>query len=366
LIVLKQSRRPPEKALQQEVPLAVETVRIHPEDIPVMLKGLGDVHSRTRVDLSAEIAGRILSLHPGLEAGAIIPEGEVLLRIDCREHQLIHDLAVARLEILKRNLALLEKEYARVAELYRQDRVGNLTSVEKAEQGVNSIRERIKQLEESRDRAGLSLERCRIRAPFSCRVDNLGVELGEYVLPGKKLLTLVDDSDLELVVSLDSGEALQWLRFSKPAEDGWFGEPEHVSCKILWTEDATIQAQGILDRIIRFDRKTRTLVLAIRLVPGSGGRLPVVDGMFCRVTIPGRTLSGVFALPVTALTVDQRVFVVRDSRLHGRTVHVVRRDNDTVFIDSGLDDGDEVVTTRLNNPLENTLVTTTSSAGTGE
>ena len=52
--------------------------------------------------------------------------------------------------------------------------------------------------------ARLRLERCVISAPFTGRVTELNEEQDEYVTPGKKLFTIVDDAALELEVSLDS------------------------------------------------------------------------------------------------------------------------------------------------------------------
>ncbi|MCI5179766.1 MAG: HlyD family efflux transporter periplasmic adaptor subunit, partial [Candidatus Electrothrix sp. AW3_4] len=80
-------------------------------------------------------------------------------------------------------------------------------------QSVNAINSQIIQVQQSIAQAKLQLERCVIRAPFTGRVTELHAEQDEYVTPGKDLLTLTDDSDLEIRVSLDSRDAVDWLRF---------------------------------------------------------------------------------------------------------------------------------------------------------
>jgi RND family efflux transporter MFP subunit len=205
--------------------------------------------------------------------------------------------------------------------------------------------------------AKLRLERCVIRAPFTGRITERNVEQNEYVTPGRKLLTVVDDADLEVEVSLDSRDGVNWLRF-QPRRDGgsWFGLPEETGCTVTWTEREDVQGEGRLDRVVRFDPATRTLVVAVRLKPDNTTPFPLVQGMFCRVDIVGRPLDKVFILPRQAVTYEGTVHVVRDSRLHTQRVEVARVQDNKALITGGLQEGETVIITRLENPLENALV----------
>jgi hypothetical protein len=113
--------------------------------------------------------------------------------------------------------------------------------------------------------------------------------------------------------------------------------------------------------VVEFNKETRTVTVAVRIsaaeaVSGAPERIPLVEGMFCRVEIPGKIMSGVMALPRWAVSFENTVYVVRDSRLKTVGVRVVRIQGDRVFIAEGLNEGEQVIVTRLVDPLENSLV----------
>ena len=77
--------------------------------------------------------------------------------------------------------------------------------------------------------------------------------------------------------------------------------------------------------MVAFDPKTRTLTAAVRVSAKnalSGDGLPLVEGMFCRVEIPGRILEQVVRLPRWAVSYEGNAYVVRDQRLHTTRVRV--------------------------------------------
>jgi len=358
-LVLKKMKKPPTEKKVVEHPLPVQVVSVLPVDFPVIVRGYGDVVSRTAVTLSAEVSGRITFKRDLLLAGRVVEKGEVLFEIDKKDFQLDLATADALLKILTRDHEIARAELERVSGLYRKNKVGSLSAVEKAESAVNSISNQLQQIRQSRERAKLKLSRCVIRAPFTGRVSSVEVDQDEYVNPGQKMITLIDDASLEVVVSLDSRDAANWIRWSgtkeKP-EPNWFAKPEPVPCTVVWSENAEVQGSGHLDRVVRFDSRTRMLAVAIALDRSESSPFPLVEGMFCRVTIPGRILAQVFVVPREAVSFTSTVYVVTDGRLHIRKVEVVREEEDMAVIGDGLVTGDVVITTRLENPLENSLV----------
>jgi RND family efflux transporter MFP subunit len=281
----------------------------------------------------------------------------VLCTIDERDYRLEFETARARLQSLTRDIELARKEFSRVSGLYQKNKVGTLSSVEKAEQAVNGINNQLSQVRQAMELARLRLGRCVIRAPFTGRVLECMVEQDEYVTPGKQLLTLVDDTDLEVIVPLDSSDGVNWLRF-QPARSGgsWFGRPEETRCFITWTENDRVRGRGRLDRVVRYDPENRTLVVAVQLDPDRKASFPLVQGMFCRVDIMGRPLESVVVLPAQAVSFEGDVYVVRENRLHRLRVETARIQDGKALVVSGLEDGERVIITRLENPLENTLV----------
>jgi len=81
--------------------------------------------------------------------------------------------------------------------------------------------------------------------------------------------------------------------------------------------------------------------------------------MFCRVIIPGLVLDNVVVLPRHAVSFENTVYVAVADRLQTRSVKVVRQEQEQAVIAGGLRQGEIVITTRLENPLENTLLSVT-------
>ncbi len=358
IVLKKMKKAPPERPVSRPA-IPVEVMIVQPRDFPVTIHGYGDVKARTRVTLSAEVSGRVLRKKDHLLAGSVVGRGDILFAIDDRDYRVALNTAKSRLAVLSRDLALAKTELQRVDTLRRRKRVGSISAVEKAEAAVNAIRNQIAQVKKTRDHAEIQLGRCLLRAPFTGRVGWTGVEADEYVTPGKKMITLIDDSILEVKVPLDSRDAARWLRLrDREQSDGqhWFARPEPVACTVIWSEDDTVRAAATVDRIVSFDPKTRMIEVAVTLKQEKKTPVPLVDGMFSRVTIPGRVLHGVFSVPREAVTFTGMVYVVNQGRLHSRKVEVVREENDLAVIDKGLKPGDAVITTRLEEPLDNALV----------
>ena len=276
-------KRPSELSFS-EPSLWVEAVSSTAENVTVSIKGFGEVKTLNVVSITPEVSGTVIDIHPKLEAGEVISKGDMIFKIDPRNYQASLQEAAAtvrqledgilmlkrqleidkeRLLSLQRNRDIAGQQHERVRKLFDEDRVGTLSGVDQAEQSFFSvsdqatqmartvelypiqIRESESSLESARARlstAGLNLERCEVRAPFTGRVKSVSLEKGQYVSPGKEVVTLADDSVLEIEVSLDSRDAEKWLRFNGKAASGtnaWFDGLEKVDCNVRWTEAAS-------------------------------------------------------------------------------------------------------------------------------
>lgn len=400
-------KKPPTQTKNKERALRVEAIQVQPVDAPVVITGYGEVHALKVVSISPVVSGNIVEIHPRLDAGEIIPGGETLFKIDTRNYdaavketraiveqckntikRLEKQYAIdqQRLHTLQRNRELVEREFDRLRNLYEKNKVGTRSGVEKAEQTLNAATDHVDQLNQAlalypiqikealsslaSARARLSvaivnLDRCTVTADFKARLKSVFIEKGQYVSPGQQALTLADDSTLEIHVPLDTRDARQWLQFAgsrKHNGTAWFTGLEPVICTIRWTEESSHHTwQGTLHRVVRFDQQTRTLSVAVRIAStdavGNGGQgLPLVEGMFCAVEIPGKTLKKIYRLPSWAVSYKNTVYKIQDSRLKTVPVKVARVEGDTTIVSDGLQSGDLVVSTRLADPLENTLL----------
>jgi RND family efflux transporter MFP subunit len=406
---LANMKKKPSELAYSEPSLQVEAVSADFESVPVSLEGFGEVKTLNVVSLSAEVSGTVAYIHSNLEVGELISEGDVIFRIDTRDYQANlkeaaasvsqlensilslkkqYEIDAVRLKSLERNAQLAQKQYERLRTLFEEDKVGTESDVDAAEQSYISVSdsatamartvelypieilESESTLESARvalATAKLNLERCEVKAPFDGRLKVVSIEKGQYVNAGSEAVSLADDSILEIEVSLDSRDANNWICFDRDKADtvissAWFSDLKQVACKVRWTEAAAgTYWNGTLNRVVDFDADTRTLTVAIRVLaedalPAEGNSLPLVEGMFCSVEIPGKTLENVIKLPRWAVSYDNTVYMSVDGRLKTKDVEVARLDGDYAYVSGGIEPGDQVVTTRLVSPLENSLL----------
>lgn len=421
--LLASMKEPPVKAEIRENARAVKVSPAQFEDVPITITGYGQVRARDVVAISSEVAGRVVESHPRLEVGEVIPKGDVLFRIDPRDYQAQYDEVQAtqalwqntirrlkrqfaidreRHKTLARSRELAAAEHARVKQLYIEDRIVTQSVVDQAEISANAATDaadqmaqaldlypiRIQEAESSLaaaaaqgDRARAAFDRTTVIAPFDARVTSVDLEVGQYVAVGTSVVTLADDSVLEISVPIDSRQARDWLRFDSstegrgdsPRQRAWFDALSEVPVNVYWTESSNGKHwPGMLHRVEKFDHLTRMLTVAIRIdgcdaVSGEDGGLPLVEGMFCRIEIPGRIARGVVKLPAEAVGFDlessgfRTVYVAAPAAgetLRLKTVKVLEShvDGEFVYIAKGIEEGDLVITTRLVNPIENILL----------
>ncbi len=402
---LARMKEPPAEVRYVERPLKVKTLKAEPEDVEVLITGYGEAKALDVVTIAPEVSGKIVEIHPRLEPGEIIPKGELLFKIDSRNYHAAkneaqatvsqwkntirrlkkeYKISQARLKTLKRNRDLAKAEFDRIQKLYLENKVGTRSGVDLSEKAYNSavdqadqmaqaveiypiqIKENESRLASAKARlatAEANLRRCQVMTPFDGRVKEVSLEAGEYVMPGQNLITLADDSVLEIHIPLDSRDARQWLRFNNEQNQektAWFGNLDQSQCKVRWTEDIDGHAwKGQLHRVVKFDQQTRTLTAAVRIGASEAvaeSTLPLVEGMFCSVEIPGKTMRNVIRLPRWAVSYKNMVYLSSDGRLKTVPVEVARVQGEEAFVEKGLDTGDEVITTRLVDPLENALL----------
>ena len=283
----------------------------------------------------------------------------------------------------RRNQELSLSEFNRMHRLFHQHRAVSKSQLEKAEQTLNTAKDSVAQLSRAvqlfpydikqaqselsealakLESAREDINRCKVFAPFDCRVESASIEVGQYVTAGQEVATLADESILEVDIAVDSRDVRQWLQF-EDNKTTWFSGLKRVDCRIYWTEgDDRSFWRGSLHRAVRFNPKLRTLILAVRIdtnksVSADRQWLPIVEGMFCRVEIPGRIMRNVIRLPSFAVSNEKTVYLAIGNCLKTRPVEVIRIQGDDAFVGSGLKPGDRVIVDRLVNPLENTLLT---------
>jgi len=191
-------------------------------DLVASVTASGQVQPRTKVDVAADISGRIVRL--AVKEGQMVKRGDFLLQIDPEQYEAAVQRAEAALSSAKAqaaqaraNFLQAKRNYDRNLEIQKTNaQLVSTTDIEqtRTQMEVNQAMQEaadhnVEQSNASVRDAKQSLAKTRIHAPMSGRITRLVVEEGETAVPGTfnkdaaTLLTISDMSVLETIVKVD-------------------------------------------------------------------------------------------------------------------------------------------------------------------
>lgn len=353
-VVIVKARPEAQRVRPPEIVPVVEVVRAERGPHVFAVEGQGTVEPRTASALVAEVPGRVVSVSENFVEGGFFEAGEVLVRLDDRDTRAA--VAQAEAQVAQARVALeREKEESRVAreEWQRFEREGEPSALVLREPQLAQARATLEAAEAQLERARRDLDRTRLRAPYAGRLREKLVDVGDYLQPGARAAAIYAVDYAEVRVPLfDQDLAFLDLPLGRRGVDaddaqgpravvhGTFAGEEHE-----WT-GRVHRTEG------EIDPRSRMVHVVVRVADPYGAAaddagVPLAVGMFVEVEIEGRRVDDVAVIPRRALLADDRVGVVRDGRLELRDATVLRATRDTVVLADGVDDGDQVLLTRL-------------------
>jgi RND family efflux transporter MFP subunit len=326
-----------------------------PASRQVVVTAMGTVTPARSVKLEARVAGEVIALHPEFTDGGFVHAGDLLVRLEDNDYQLI--LAQRRSDLVNAEYALaLEEGRQQVArrewELLNDGTPEAEADLALRKPHLDKARADVAAAEAAVRKAGLDKERTRIRAPFNAIVRSRSVEVGSQVSPQETLAELVG-TDLYWIQATLSVDRLEWVFI--PRRAGQNGSVAHIR----YNGHHTIEGRVVrlLGDLTDGGRMARLLIevddpLGLASKTASD-RPPLLIGDYVRVEIEGRRLDGVFAVPRTVLRDNDTVWLVDDAgKLEIRKVTPVWRDAETVLLRDHLKAGDRLVVSDLSAPVE--------------
>jgi len=353
------TKKKPEKKAQVTLPPVVDVVVAKAESAPAEVEGLGTVVAARSLTLQAEVSGRVVYVHPDLIPGGTIAKGEVLVRLDGRQYELVLEERKGQTETARFNLAVEEgrvrvaqREWQVVGAEKGSDQAGK--SLALREPHLRNAQASLQASEAMAARAELDLSRTVIRAPFDVLVRSESVEVGQIVTPQNQLAQLVGTEEFWLQVPVPVG-SLRWVQAG-----GESGSTVKV-VQALGEAGAATREGKVLRVMGELDPKGRMARLLVSVADPLGlkekGQVPLFLSALARVHVAGRALEGVFVVPRAALRQDDQVWVIdAQGKLHIRSAEVAWRGEDEVYLRSGVGEGDKVITSRLSAPIEGMTV----------
>ncbi len=311
-------------ASRKEPPAAVTALTAKFELWQPHVSAVGSLRAVHGVDVTSEIAGLVRSLH--FKSGDRAREGQLLVQLNA-------DSDIALLHSLQAEAALASTTYERDKAQYDAQAISKAT-LDAAEADYKSKQAQVAQ------QAAVVAKKA-IRAPFSGRLGISTVNLGQYLNPGDKIVTLQ---------SLDP----IYADFYVPQQ-----QVAHIAIgqKVVVTTDAFPGASfdgkiTAMNPVVETD--TRNLLVEATIANKKHELLP---GMYASVKVEAGTKQRFITLPQTAITYNpygDTVFIIQKTGqgANGKPLLIAKQSfvtvgntrGDQVAVLDGIVEGDLVVT----------------------
>jgi membrane fusion protein (multidrug efflux system) len=308
----------------------IEFVEVTGEVVVEWVRAIGSVYADQRVNLSAEVGGRLAEIK--VAVGDLVKAGDLLAQLDDERLRSARDLAAAEVEMAKANLAKSRRDARRQGSLFK----GEVTSEYSREQADLKAKVDAGQLKVAEARLAVAerdLSDTRIISPVDGEITRKHIEVGELAKAGTPLFDIAKIDRVKVVVHISELEIAR-LQKGQDAEIRVDGYPDVVFHGTVHT----ISAQA--------DDQTRTFPVEILVINDRAEKL--LPGFIARVRIRSRTFENALFLPEEVIVHRNghpMVFVVNEGTASARVVELGFTDQGRVVIGKGLKPRDKVIVT---------------------
>jgi membrane fusion protein (multidrug efflux system) len=335
--------------------VGVVTMEIRRQDLPISFEFVGFTKSSHEVEIRSRVSGYLDSIYES--EGKHVEEDTLLFTIDPRPFEAT--LEGSRGELAKQKAGLWEakRSVERLKPLFDQ-KAASLRDLDNAIANELSSEALVASAEARVRRAELDLEYTSVRAPISGEIGASNLRVGALVLANETLLTT-----LSVVDPI-------WVNFSVPERDMLKLRKERLEgrIKLPADDDFDVEATLIDDTVVpergkvnflspTYDVKTGTMMVRAMFPNTSEWLSP---GQFVRVRILGAIRPDAIIVPQRAVQQTKKgmqIYVVNAQGLvEARSVVVGSWQGQGWIINSGLEDGETIITDGINKVRPGSLV----------
>jgi multidrug efflux system membrane fusion protein len=306
-------------------------------DVPVYIDGVGTTKALNTVTVVSQVDGKLIKV--GFKEGQDVERGFVLAEIDPTIYQAQYDQVVAKKAQDEAQLANARIDLERYTRLVATNSVTH-QQLDTQKALVDQLVAQINQDQASIDNAAATLSYTKIIAPISGRTGIRQVDEGNIVRASSAtaIVTLTQVKPISMFFSLPQQDLAQ---INKALAAG----PPTVEA--LGSDNATVTDRGTLQVVDnQVDQTTGTVKLKAEF---PNPDLQLWPGQFVNVRLLVDTLRGAIVVPTASVQRGPNgtfVFLVQNGdTVTVRVVTTTQQDDKQTVIASGLQAGDQVVTT---------------------
>jgi len=332
--------------------MVVETSSVERRDYQVLLQSYGTAQPRTSSILIAQVGGQIVSVNENVRNGGFFEKGDVLGQIDPRDYEADVKISEASLADARQALAEAEARSQQASEDWgRLGNEGEPTELVLRVPQLEAAKARVQSAESALSKAKLDLERATITAPYAGRVIRKLVDVGQVVTPNTQLAEIYATDVIEIRLPLRNRD----LGFIRLPESLRFSDDTNKTETAVTIFSDLIGDEQWDARLVRtegaIDQSARQLHVIAQIDdpfgPDSAGKAPLKIGQYVTAEIEGKFLRDVLVIPNNTIYQGSYVYTVEEGILRRKDIVIAWQNDDDAIIESGLEAGEQLVTTPL-------------------
>ena len=301
------------RKITEKEPVNVGVITVTPMSAQYYKVYVGEINASGSAVISTNHSGILEAIN--VEQGSHVKRGDVLAEVTSKN-------VLASYEISHATLRQAEDGYERIKKVHQSGTVADVKLVE--------IETQLAKARAAAKSSELSLEECKIKAPFNGTISDILIEKGVQVNPGTPILKLVDLSTIEVNIPVPEGEIGTIKIGQKALID--------VPALNITGIEASVALKGVTAASPSHTYKC-TLVPKMR-------QTKLYPGMVCKVRLSEVSDSLRIRIPASSVEMDSNgkfVWVVKEGVVGRNYVTVSGYQDHGVVISSGLEPGDKVI-----------------------
>ncbi|UXP33448.1 efflux RND transporter periplasmic adaptor subunit [Reichenbachiella agarivorans] len=309
------------------IKVPVKVAQVSNQNLKESRRYLGSFKANKEITITSQTQGEVIGIYA--EEGVKLKKNSLIARVDSEQIDFQLIAANAAYQDAKR-------EFERYEKLTKQNAVADI-NLEKAALQLATAESQLKILQKQQSHT-------RIKVPFAGTLVKREFDLGSVLAPGMPLGTLIDISELKLVISIPEEK----IRAFKEGDD----LTVHSDVYPTQTYAGVVTAVSAkADKAHKFD---------VQIKIKNSDEYPLKSGMYGWVEHQYGNQSESLSIPVTALmgsSKDASVFKVVDGKAQLQNIQIGIRTEDFIEVKKGLQANETVVTNGQINLSDGIIVT---------